>query len=120
MAAASCTESADTPQSATVIIEASATDPLLLIVSTRFEVISGGEVVFENIDTIPITGNHNETFQLNSAARFTAILKNDHENVEGARLSVLIDDSLEYDETASLGQGGFLQYVYRFQVNGIF
>ena len=108
------------PQAATVIVEADSAEPLLLIVSTRFEVISSGEVVFQDIDTIPITGNHSETFQLNSAARFTAILKNDYETVEGARLSVLIDGGLEYDETALLGQGGFLQYVYRFQTNGIF
>jgi hypothetical protein len=120
VAVAACTDEEGAPQAATVIVEADSAEPLLLIVSTRFEVISSGEVVFQDIDTIPITGNHSETFQLNSAARFTAILKNDYETVEGARLSVLIDGGLEYDETALLGQGGFLQYVYRFQTNGIF
>jgi hypothetical protein len=101
VAVAACADEEGAPQAATVIVEADSAEPLLLIVSTRFEVISSGEVVFQDIDTIPITGNHSET-------------------LEGARLSVLIDGGLEYDETALLGQGGFLQYVYRFQTNGIF
>ncbi len=118
--AAACTSEENPPETATVIVEANAENPLLLIVSTRFEVVNTGDLVYNNIDTIPLTGNYNETYQLNSEARFTAILKNDYETVEGVRLSVLLDDRLEYDEIASLGKGGFLQYVYRFRRSGIY
>lgn len=120
VAFAACADEEPRPQAATVIVEASPANPLLLIVSTRFEVISGGQIVYTNIDSIPVTGNYTETFQMNSEARFSAILKNDFEDVEIARLSVLLDESVEYDESAQLGQGGFLQYIYRFQTGGIF
>ncbi len=117
-----CTENEDLPVSATVIIEASASVemPLLLTVSTRFEVPTTGELIYNNIDSITITGNYNDQFALNSEARFTAKLLNEHGTEEGVRLSVLIDAGREYDETVVLGQGGFLQYVYRFQSGGIF
>ncbi len=117
---AACSDNQDPPTSATVIVEASPGQPLLLIVSTRFEVVASGEIVYTNQDTIEVTENYTEKFALNSEARFTAILKNDVESEEEVRLAVFIDEGLEYDERATLGQNGFLQYVYRFQFGAIF
>ncbi len=107
---------------ATVIIEASASaeEPLILTVSTSFDVTPSGEVVYSSSDSITITGNYNEQFALNSEARFTAKLLNEHSTEESVRLSVLIDGGTEYDEIVVLGQGGFLQYVYRFSDFGGF
>ena len=112
-----CTNAEGPPVSATVIIEASASaeEPLILTVSTSFDVVTSGEIVYTNLDSITITGNYNEQFALNSEARFTAKLLNEHSTEEPVRLSVLIDGGTEYDEIVVLGQGGFLQYVYRFQ-----
>ena len=91
----------------------------MLTVSSSFDVVTGGEVVYNSLDSITITGNYNEQFALNSERRFTATLLNEHTTEEGVRLSVLIDQGTEYDQTAVLGQGGFLQFVYRFQSAGI-
>ncbi|MDA0311900.1 MAG: hypothetical protein O2992_07255 [Gemmatimonadetes bacterium] len=114
-----CTKEADAPQSATVIVEASATQGLLLIVSTRFEVPTGGQVAYANVDTVQVTGNYTETYALNSEARFSAILLNETEAIEVVRLSVLIDNNVQYDEAATMGMGGFLQFLYRFQFDGL-
>ena len=119
LVSAGCTNAQEPPASATVIVEASASleAPLILSVSTSFDVAIGGEIVYNNLDEITITGNYNEQFALNSEARFTAQLLNEHGTEESVRLSVLIDDGKEYDERVVLGQGGFLQYVYRFQAS---
>jgi len=114
-----CTDEANPPQSATVIVEASATQGLLLIVSTRFDVLTGGQVVYTNVDTVRVTGNFTETYALNSEARLSATLLNETEAIEDVRLSVLIDNNVQYDEAATMGMGGFLQFLYRFQYAGI-
>ena len=111
-----CSDRADQPTSATVVVEASASaaQPLILTVSTSFDVLSTGEFVYNNLDSITITGGYTELYALNSEGRFTAKLLNDHGTEESVRLEVLIDEVGKYDRTAVLGQGGFLQYVYRF------
>lgn len=117
-----CTNAEGPPVSATVIIEASASaeEPLILTVSTSFDVTPSGEVVYSSSDSITITGNYNEQFALNSEARFTTKLLNEYGTEESVRISVLIDGRRLYDEMAVLGQGGFLQYVYRFSDFGGF
>ncbi len=115
-----CTEADGPPASATVVVEASASEetPLELTVSTRFDVDAEGVITYRNADTIAITGNYNERFSLNAEARFVAKLLNTHETEAQVRLSVLIDDNRrDYDESIVLGQGGFLAYLYRFQAN---
>ena len=111
-----CAQAENAPQSATVIIEASPANPLQLIVSTRFEVPTAGVVEFVNSDTIMVTGNFNETYAMNEDARFTAQIGNFVEDAEEVvRMSVLLDGGVQYDETATLLTGGFLQYLYRFR-----
>lgn len=110
-----CAENEDAPTTATVIVESGASTQLQLIVSTRFEVPSSGQLVFVNADTILVSGNYNEVYSLNEEARFTARLAYVGDGEESARMAVLIDDRREYDQNAVMAPGGFLQYVYRFQ-----
>jgi hypothetical protein len=88
--------------------------PLILLVSTSFDILSTGDFLYNNLDSITITGDYTELYALNPEARFTAKLLNDQGTEESVRLGILIDDVPKYDRTAVLGQGGFLQYVYRF------
>jgi hypothetical protein len=118
--AAACTSDATPPTSATVIVEADTPEPIFLIVASRFEVLGNGELALTNGDTIEITGNYNDKFQLNSEARFTAKLINEGELPADVRLSVLIDGSVQFDDRATILNGGFLQYVYRFRDGGAF
>jgi len=112
-----CANEDSPPTSATVMVTASAStaQPLILIVSTSFDVLSTGEFLYNNVDSITITGDYTELYSLNSEGRFSAKLLNDYGTEESVRLEVLIDDTGKYDRTAVLGQGGFLQYVYRFE-----
>jgi len=111
-----CSDGDNPPTSATVLIEASASvsQPLMLLVSTSFDILSTGDFLYNNLDSITITGDYTELYVLNPEARFTAKLLNDQGTEESVRLGILIDDVPKYDRTAVLGQGGFLQYVYRF------
>ena len=110
-----CNDPVGMPTTATVAIEAAPTDSLVFIASSDFQVQDNGTTIFNQADTVSITGNFTREFPMQDPARFTAILRNDLEDAEeSVRLSVLIDGRREYDEIAVLGTGGFLQFVYRF------
>ena len=117
-----CTGGDGPPVTATVIIEASASaaQPLLLTVSTSFDILDTGEFDYNTLDSITITGDHTELYALKSDARIVAKLLNEQGTEESARLSVLLDGRTRYDQTAVLSQDGFMQYVYRFHSLGPF
>ncbi|MFQ5538398.1 MAG: hypothetical protein ACE5GJ_13215 [Gemmatimonadota bacterium] len=105
---------------ARVLAEASPTRPLELIVSTDFIVVLDeltGEKNPDYItsDTVMLTGDVDRTYDLKDGdARLFVRLANYEDTVEPVRLRIFLDGQKEYDVSANLGQGGFLEYLYRF------
>ncbi len=115
--AVGCTEGNDPPLTATVIVEASASaaQPLLLTVSTSFDILDTGEFAYKTLESITITEDYTEVFALNSERRIVTKLLNEQGTEELARLVVLIDGRGRYDQTSVLSQDKFLQYLYTFR-----
>ena len=115
--AVGCTDGNDPPLTATVIVEASASaaQPLLLTVSTSFDILDTGEFAYKTLESITITEDYTEVFALNSERRIVTKLLNEQGTEELARLVVLIDGRGRYDQTSVLSQDKFLQYLYTFR-----
>ena len=110
----------DPPTQARVVAEVTTDVPLELIVSTSFEVIldelTGNlNPGFRNADTVRLTADYDETYALNPEdSKFFVHLGNDQDGVSPVRLRVFLDGEQEYDASANLGNGGFLEYLFRF------
>lgn len=110
----------DPPTSARVVAEVDTDVPLELIISTDFEVILDeltGNVNpgFRSADTLRITADYDETFTLDPEdSRLFVHLGNDQDAASPVRLRVFLDGDQDYDASATLGNGGFLEYLFRF------
>ena len=110
----------DPPTQARVVVEATPELPLQLIVSTDFLIILDeltGEQNpdFSSADTVALGAAFDQTYSMTSAdSRLFVRLANDNDTVEPVHIRVFLDGVTEYDVTANLGMGGFLEYLYRF------
>ncbi len=111
----SCTV-ADLPKSATVTVEVTAPANLALVVSTRFRTV-GNETVFNNADTIQVTGDYTQAYALNEEARISATLINNGELPEVVRLAVSVDGKVKFDAPWILGAGESLPFIYRWTIS---
>lgn len=111
---------ADAPTLARVVAEVDAAEPLQLIISTRFSVVLDAQTgnvdpAFLSADTLYITGDYEEALSLDpNDSRIFVHLGNETESVAPVRLRVFLDGEVDYDASANLGNGGFLEYLYRF------
>jgi len=120
--AGACTGISDgaPPSQARIVVEASPENPLRLIVSTDFvmvtdEVDGGTYAAFRSADTVAISGDYEATYSLSvDEPRLTALLGNYYDPVELGRLRIFLDGEEVYDIQANLANGGFLQYIYRY------
>lgn len=110
----------DPPTRARVVAEVTTEVPLELIVSTSFEVIldelTGNlNPGLRNADTVRLTADYDETYALNPEdSKLFVHLGNDQDGQSPVRLRVFLDGEQEYDASATLGNGGFLEYLFRF------
>ncbi|MCH2464770.1 MAG: hypothetical protein MK237_02575 [Gemmatimonadetes bacterium] len=107
---------ADLPERATVTVEATAPENLALVVSTRFRTV-GNETVFNNADTIQVTGDYTQDFALNEEARISVVLINDGEIPEIVRMAVSVDGKVKFDQSGTLGAGESLPFTYRWTIS---
>jgi hypothetical protein len=110
----------DPPTEGRVVVEASPQAPLQLIVSTDFttqtRVDGTVDVTFESSDTVPITGAFDRRYPLAPGdPRIVAVLGNYGDFDELVRLRVLLDGEGVYDVSATLTNGGSLQYTYSYR-----
>jgi len=106
----------DLPERATVTVEATAPANLALVVSTRFRTV-GNETVFNNADTIQVTGDYTQDFALNEEARISVVLINDGEIPEIVRMAVSVDGKVKFDQSGTLGAGKSLPFTYRWRIS---
>ena len=110
----------DPPTQARVVVDATPEIPLQLIVSTDFVIIldeltGNQDPQFSSADTIALGAAFDQTYSMASGdARLFVRLANDNDTVEPVHIRVFLDGVNEYDVTANLGMGGFLEYLYRF------
>ena len=94
--------------------------PLELILSTDFvlvrdEATGNVDPGFRAVDTLMITADYDETLALDlSDPRLFVHLGNVEDPVAVVRLRVFLDGQSEYDASANLGNGGFLEYLFRY------
>jgi hypothetical protein len=107
--AGACTGISDgaPPSQARIVVEASPENPLRLIVSTDFvmvtdEVDGGTYAAFRSADTVAISEDYEATYSLSV----------DEHRL--SRLRIFLDGEEVYDIQANLANGGFLQYIYRY------
>jgi hypothetical protein len=110
----------DPPTEGRVVVEASPQAPLQLIVSTDFatqtRVDGTVDVTFESSETLEITGDYDRRYALSrDDPRIVAILGNYGDFDELVRLRVFLDGEGVYDVSATLTNGGSLQYTYSFR-----
>ncbi|MCK5923980.1 MAG: hypothetical protein KAG66_23800 [Methylococcales bacterium] len=88
-----------------------------MVVSTRFRTV-GNETVFNNADTIQVTGDYTQDFALNEEARISVVLINDGEIPEIVRLAVSVDGKVKLDQPWILGAGESLPFIYQWTISG--
>lgn len=111
----------DGPRTARVVADITAASPVELVVSTDFvilldELTGNQDPEFISADTVYLTAGFDETYSLdpNDARLFVRLSNSTEGLVAPVRLRVLLDGTTEYDASANLGNGGFLEYLYRF------
>lgn len=105
------------PQLGRVVVEASPTEPLLLIVSTNFLTVpdedgTGREAVPLTADTVMITGDFDQEYSMARFYRLYVHLRNESATPETARLRVFLDGEVDHDAQRSLSDGDFIQYLF--------
>jgi len=116
--AAACGNSGVTrsPEVALITVDGEAV-PLELELATNFEVVldrntGRRDPVVLASDTILLTPPFSQSFALGGDARLLVRLKNTRPDTVEARMRISIDGDAKYDQSARLGVGGFLEFIF--------
>ena len=118
---AACGEEAKRATSARVVVDVDSTDPVHLVVSTNFDMLLNDDgfstsPFFRNTDSLSLTSQYDETYALSTdSPKFYAQVKNESANPEQVRMRVFLDGVEAYDVTATMANGGNLEYIYQYQ-----
>ena len=108
------------PRLARVVADNSLAEPLELIISTDFEIIldeltGNQDPQFTSADTFAVTAPFEQSYTLaDGDERLFVRFSNTTEELAPVLVQVYLDESRDWDVTATLGPGAFLEYLYRF------
>ena len=110
-------------QRAQVVVNGTSPVPLSLITSSEFVLETDPETLVTTAvlivsDTAEFTPPFEDIYQIDQFERFLVRLVNPDSAVASIRMQVLVDGSLEYDQSADVAEGGSLEFT--FQVNRFF
>lgn len=110
----------DAPIEARIVAEVDTEVPLELVISSDFDVVldpltGNVDPAFDRVDSLAITEDYDAvvTFDPEDPKLFVH-LGNVMDAVSPVRLRIFLDGEVEYDASANLGNGGFLEYLYRY------
>ena len=113
-------DTSDPANQAQVVINGTSPVPLDLITSDEFIVTRNVETgvtttEFLSADTSMLTVPFEQAYDISTFERFLVRLINPDSMVASIRLQVLIDGTLEYDQTADISQGASLEFSFQTQ-----
>ena len=102
---------------ARIVIDATPTDPLQLVVSRYFETVNNNETgtrqaVLLLADTFQISADYDEEIAIASTGRIYVELTNNGVADETVRVQIYLDGDRDYDVSAQLTTGEFIKYLY--------
>lgn len=110
----------EAPIRARVVAEVDTDVPLEFVISSDFDVVldpltGNVDPAFNEVDSLTITEDYETTVTFDPTdPKLFVHLGNVMDGVSPVRLRVFLDGQVEYDAQANLGNGGFLEYLYRY------